>query len=600
MPLLSGDIEIKRLVLEGADLRLAEGEDGAVNWDFPTEESESQPATLEDLRLGDVRLVDSRIAFTAAGAEPILIEHADATLAFDTLDTPAEVESDFEYRGQRVNAEFDIATPRALIEQAITPLVASIRAAPLNANFDGDFDAGAGTLDGRLEASGASLRNLLAWMGSPLDDGGAGFARFRAQGALKTAGPIIDLADCTLALDALEARGRVRLTALDSGQMRASGALSLAELDLNPYLPEPVGGEEAGINTDAAWDTAPIDLTGLRAIDADFDLTIAALTFQRMSFADAALNLRINNGALDARLSRVSLYGGAGTARVIADARGAIPRIAIELTSENINAEPLLRDSIGFEKLSGRGRLTASLVGQGNSQAEIMRTLNGQAAFLFRDGAWKGFNLAQIARTIESVRTGAEAGAASETDFAELAADFQVNNGVAVTENVRLLNPFVRLDGQGLINIGAQTLDLRLEPRAVRSAQGQGGAADLSGIGIPFRITGPWTSPQFRPAIEQAVRNELRTQAQRALAGREAGDPLRRLGESLFGITPEPTTEPAPEPTTEAAPEAAAPETTTPETDAAPSESSAPPEPEKQRTPEQRARDALEDLLRRN
>jgi uncharacterized protein involved in outer membrane biogenesis len=79
MPLLSGDIEIKRLVLEGADLRLTEGEDGAVNWDFPTEESESQPATLEDLRLGDVRLVDSRIAFTAAGAEPILIEHAAAT-----------------------------------------------------------------------------------------------------------------------------------------------------------------------------------------------------------------------------------------------------------------------------------------------------------------------------------------------------------------------------------------------------------------------------------------------------------------------------------------------------------------------------------------
>lgn len=593
MPLFSGDIEIKRLLLEGADLRLAEGEDGAFNWDFPTEESDAQPATLEDLRLGDVRLTDSRIAFTASGAEPILIEHADATLAFDTLDTPAEAQAEFDYRGQRVNAEFVIASPRAFIEQTITPLVARVRAAPLEADFDGAFDAGAGTLDGRLDSSGASLRNLLAWMGSPLDDGGAGFANFRAAGALKTAGPIIDLDDATLALDALEARGRVRFTTLESGQMRASGTLALPALDLNPYLPAPVAGEEAGVNTDAAWDTSPIDLTGLRAIDANFDLTIAALTFQRMSFTDAALNLRIAEGALDARLSRVALYGGAGTARLIADARGAVPRIAIELNTENIDAASLLRDSIGLEKLEGRGRLTASLVGQGNSQAEIMRTLSGQAAFLFRDGAWKGLNLAQLARTIDALRTGAEAGPASETDFAEMAADFQLANGTAVTENVRLLNPFVRLDGQGLINIGAQTLDLRLEPRAVNSAQGQGGAADISGIGIPFRISGPWTQPQYRPAIEQAAREELRAQAQRALAGREAGDPLRRLGESLFGITPEPSPEPAP---TE--PESPQPAETAPTQDAPAAET--PPEPEPQRTPEQRARDALEDLLSRD
>ena len=66
--------------------------------------------------------------------------------------------------------------------------------------------------------------------------------------------------------------------------------------------------------------------------------------------------LRVANGAADARLTRISLYGGNGTARLIADGSGATPRIAVELDAQNIQAEPLLRDAIGFDKIAGRGR----------------------------------------------------------------------------------------------------------------------------------------------------------------------------------------------------------------------------------------------------
>lgn len=69
------------------------------------------------------------------------------------------------------------------------------------------------------------------------------------------------------------------------------------------------------------------------------------------------------------------------------------------------------------------------------------------------------------------------------------------------TDNLRLLNPFVRLEGQGLVNVGAQTIDMRIAPRAVNNAQGQGGDAGLAGLGVPFRITGPWSHVQFRVAI---------------------------------------------------------------------------------------------------
>jgi AsmA protein len=259
-----------------------------------------------------------------------------------------------------------------------------------------------------------------------------------------------------------------------------------------------------------------------------------------MTFSNVALALRVANGAADARLTRISLYDGGGTARLIADGSGAVPRVAVEINAQNVQAETLLRDAIGFDKIAGRGRLTASLVGQGASQAAIMRSLRGNASFNFNDGELKGVNLAQVARTIQAALSGQAVGAAASTDFAELSSTFTVADGVMATDNLRLLNPFVRLEGQGLVNIGAQTIDMRIAPRAVRSAEGQGGDATIAGLGIPFRVSGPWSRVSFRPALEEVVQNQLRD----ILSRQGEDNPLGRLGEAIFGRQPAATTTP--------------------------------------------------------
>ncbi|MGE0597169.1 MAG: AsmA family protein, partial [Hyphomonadaceae bacterium] len=507
MPLLRGDIEVKQLIFEGAQLRLMAKPDGAANWTFPTEEEEG--ATLEDLRLDEVRLVDGMISFQGGqGEEPLAISDVDAALALDSLDAPATLNAAFDYRGQRVSVDATVASPRATMEQGETPLTAEIYSTPLQAEFDGAFNAENGALQGRLTAEGDSLRALSAWMGSPMGEG-RGFGEFNVAAAMRHLGQETQLTNAMLRVDNVVARGAVTLIAQESGKMRVNGALSAASVDMNAYLPAPPDGE-AGVQTNTAWSTDPLDLSGLRALDANLDLTLGALQFQRMAFSDVRMALVVANGAADARLSQIALYGGAGTARMIADGSGATPRIAVELNVENVQAEPLLTAAIGFDKIAGRGQLRASLVGQGNSQAGIMRSLAGNAAFTFNDGQWKGVNLAQVARTIQSALSGQETGAAAATDFAELSSTLQIASGVAATDNLRMLNPFVRLEGQGLIDIGGQTIDMRIAPRAVRSIEGQGGDAAVTGLGIPFRVSGPWSRVSFRPDLGDVVQNELR------------------------------------------------------------------------------------------
>jgi AsmA protein len=578
-PLLRGDVQVKQLIFEGAEVRLQAQPDGAANWTFPTDENSSEDRmTLDDLRLDDVRLVDGLVSFQGAdGGAPLTLEDVDASLSLESLDSPSRLEAALDYRGERLNIDGEIGLPRAVLEKGRTPIEARLRSAPLDAQLAGEFDAATGALSGRLEANGQSLRRLLAWMGSPMADGG-GFGAFRLTSQMTREGETTALSDAVIGLDDVEARGDLALINQENGRLRVNGALSAANVDLNPYLPAPAqGAQSGGVDVDNSWNAEPLDLSGLRALDAHLNLALGSLKFREMSFSNVALALRVFNGAADARLTRISLYGGAGTARLIADGSGATPRIAVELDTQNIQAEPLLRDAIGFDKIVGRGRLQASLVGQGASQAAIMRSLRGNASFLFNDGQWRGVNLAQVARTVQAAVSGQSIGSGGgATDFAELGADFAVADGVAATDDVRLLNPFVRLEGRGLIDIGAQTIDMRLTPRAVRSIEGQGGDASIAGLGIPFRASGPWSRVSFRPALEDVVQSQVRD----ILGRQEEGSPLGALGDILFGRQPAETPAETPAPTEQ------------------PTEGEAP-APAEQPAQEEEPRNPLEDLFRR-
>ena len=149
----------------------------------------------------------------------------------------------------------------------------------------------------------------------------------------------------------------------------------------------------------------------------------------------------------------------------------------------------------------------------------------------------KGVNLAQVARTIQAALSGQAVGAsAAATDFAELSSHLHRRGRRRWRRTICACS--IRscgLTATGLVNIGAQTIDMRIAPRAVNQAQGQGGDASVAGLGIPFRVSGPWSRVSFRPALEEIVQNQLRDILERqgednplGASGRSAVRPHRR------------------------------------------------------------------------
>ena len=155
-----------------------------------------------------------------------------------------------------------------------------------------------------------------------------------------------------------------------------------------------------------------------------------------------------------------------------------------------------------------------------------MNSLSGTGRFEFNDGAIQGVNLAQMIRTVQTAlqnRALPTAFAESEqTDFSTLGGSFTVTNGVVSNQDLQMLSPLLRVLGNGQIDLGAQSIDYRLTPRAVQSLTGQGGQLDLQGLEVPVRLEGGFNNVSARIDFEAVARNLLSQQAGRLL--RQSGD----------------------------------------------------------------------------
>ncbi|MGE3304095.1 MAG: AsmA family protein [Hyphomonadaceae bacterium] len=542
MPLFKGDVQVTKLMLRKPSLWLEEDVAGKPNWVFEPKASPAQqpqagaPGELKKLGLGDVRIADGAVSYRDKAGKTTAVSAVNAQVSLASLDAPLSIAGDLVYNQEKAAFTVAFAHPRAFLEKAGTPLEFTLAAPKLAVDFKGVLDTAAFALNGKLDAKGQSLRELAAWSGNPIGPGG-GMGAFGAAGDFAMAGERFALKNAQIALDAAKGQGDLTIVMKPQAAPYVSGALRLAALDVNPYLAAPAqtgaGAANAaqGVDVNAPWGNAAIDLSGLKAVDADLKLITGQLLFQKMKIDSADLDLKMRAGVMQAQINKFALYGGTGSGQLTLDgsAVGGM-KMANRLSVKGVAAEPFLTDAIGFSKVSGRASIDMTIAGSGRTQQAVMNALSGKASFTFDHGALKGVNLAQVAREIQSVLTGGATGAGAQTDFAELGADFTIQNGVAHTENGRMLNPFIRVTSTGDINLANQTLALKIQPRLVKTAEGQGGALGATTfIEAPFIAQGPWAKIGFdldRKALAAAAGDKVKQQIEKKLGGSDLGSVL--------------------------------------------------------------------------
>lgn len=383
-----------------------------------------------------------------------------------------------------------------------------------SASWNGSISGADQAVKGDARFSSTALRAFFAWIGlGPIDAPQGAFERLDFSGALDASAEKGALEGMTLVLDDSAVRGALSYD-LTNGRPAVTARLEADPIDIRPFVQAASRGDGAqsgssgrGESAGSAqgpgggWSKDPIDLGALHLVDADIDVRSAGLTTPVLRIGQSHVAAKLADGKLDLAVREMALYGGQATGQATIDGSGATPAMAVALDLGGVALRPLLNDSAQMDWLEGVGAAKTDIRGAGVSMDALMRSLAGSASIDFRDGAIIGYNLAAIVRNVTSLGT---ASGPQKTDFAELRASFQIDKGVARNSDFYMAGPLVRLEGEGLIDIGNQTLDYNATPRAVATLRGQGGGSG-AGIAFPVRIHGPWADPSIEPDLAKGA-----------------------------------------------------------------------------------------------
>ncbi len=175
VPLLSGDLEVDRIRLEGADVRLTLKADGTANWQGITGNEPADPnAKSRHLTINGVDLKDSRITFVDEGTpRRIAVTALDLTtgdIAPDEPFTDTEIAGNLHMDGfPEAGVPFRLEVPKVVLSEDYSQLDVGEYQLQFGA-FEGKGNIGGSldeplTLKGAIDTNAFDLRALLASVG---------------------------------------------------------------------------------------------------------------------------------------------------------------------------------------------------------------------------------------------------------------------------------------------------------------------------------------------------------------------------------------------------------------------------------------------------
>lgn len=281
--------------------------------------------------------------------------------------------------------------------------------------------------------------------------------------------------------------------------------------------------------TGQPWSDAPIDVSGLNYVDAQIRISANEAVIGDARLAPLALDAKLAGGILKAGTANLGAYGGQVSGEVILDATSGAPSFAMHSDLVGVRALPLLQGLAEFDRIDGKLQAKLALRSAGTSQRALMANMQGTAFVSFQDGAIRGINVAQMIRsltsgTLSGWQDNQNNSQEQSTDLSQLSASFRIDKGQAVTTDLNLIGPLVRVTGAGTIALDTKMMGFRVEPKLVMTTEGQGRTSDPVGFGIPVMITGAWSQPRIYPDMAGVLDNPDAAYAK-----------LREMGKGLFG-----------------------------------------------------------------
>jgi uncharacterized protein involved in outer membrane biogenesis len=520
VPLISGHIDLKRLILIEPDILIETDKSGKSNLDFeavkkvdsikkkeeaPREEKGKLPAlTITELRIekGRVTYKDGK----SGSAYTMMINSL--TAAIGGVGSPIKLKLKGAFNGEALEVAGTLGPLEALTNpDKPWPLHLTASVAGANLNVDGQIkDAPAQRgIELSFAAKGKDLGDLGKLTGKPLPIKGpfdiSGRITDPAAKTYKIAGlkMVLGESDIGGTVEANVAGKRPKLTA----------ALSSQKLDLRSLLPEGKGPDTTAGKTkkapkaDRIFADDPIPLDALRQVDAALKIQARKILLPQLAVSDLTVDMILDGGRLTIMPLKAVIGGGTLDGRIDLQPQGRVAELTAMLKVDHLDAGRMLKDLNINDVLEGSLDADIDLKGAGGSVSALMAGLNGKTSIVMGKGKINNKYIDLLGADVSSSIFRLVNPVKEDTSYTAVncfVSGFKIKDGVADTTALILDTSHMSVVGDGKIDLKTEKLNLGLKP-IPKEGVGKGGigklSLSLSELSKPFKLGGTLAQPSL-------------------------------------------------------------------------------------------------------
>lgn len=496
LPLIFGEINVKRLILVEPRILVETDTDGRGNWVFDTSAAEESDTASDGAASGTFPAV--HLFVLENGFLTYRDGQSDETLtvALDRVAGETERPQD----PLRISALGRIGETPFKIQGSFGPLSALTGGGDLALGISAELAEAQLAVDGRvsdvtqaprveltLSAKGPSLAPLGALAGAALPALGP----YEVSARLEGSGGVYQLSGLGVKLGGSDLSGTLEAN-LTTARPKVVASLVSRRLDVADFT----GGEGAATVTEGpaspyVFTADPLPLETLGLADADIDLRAQQILLSpQMALRDLEVTARLRDGDLIVEPLTAVIADGQVQGRLALDARQAPAALALRAQGRNIDMARLSRESGLDSGIEGRVGLDLDLAGRGASPRAIASSLSGSAATASSGGRIDNQLFKVLAVGLDSV-TGPLLGSDSQAALNCFVVHFDFDQGLGRSRALALDSEAMALTGSGTLNLRSEALDLDFDT-ATRQPS-------LASLAVPFNVGGTLKNPTVTP-----------------------------------------------------------------------------------------------------
>ncbi len=491
LPLLRGQLEIKRLLLSGAKISLETNEKGEGNWVLGEQKTNARgaaPSLPLALAIRQVRIEKSTLRYHAVKSETAQVLDV-KSLQLDSASASSPLAVDFSgtYRGLPFTLTGTVGSLDALRADRRWPFDLDARIKTVKAAVHGEAEkplAGEG-----VRAEVALSADSLAALG---DLGGW---KLPALSPVSISASIIppenknnrgySLPNVTIKLGHSDLAGHMRLDPAGARPL-IEGEFTSTLIDLTEALPPPPKERK----NERMFSVDPLPFATLRGVDAKASLRAGALKTHKMVYDKVTAALVLTNGRLNLSPLAAVLAGGRVEGALSADATTARPKVNIDLRGKGI-LPGQLPQLAGKHLENAPTDFVFEVHGSGVSVADIMGGGDGKL-FVHTGPGRMPNNLASADLLLDGLRLFNPLAKYDPYTTIECAVvNFGIKNGVASgPAGIGVRTDKLNILGGGTVDLKTERIDIGAKPKP-RTGIG----LNIAALGDFVRLGGTLSNP---------------------------------------------------------------------------------------------------------